>query len=271
MAVTAAQAPPVPETRAISPGLAGAIGAGLAMGLAELFAGLVSTVPSAVSAIGTFVIVVVPSSIESLAISLFGTADKAVLAIGTTLISLLVGVYAGRASVARRWVLAVVFTVFAVLGIVAGADTVSFCFSKGLGAPVGSAVVGSAELIEEIRYLRARMGGGMRQVGILAAAASIALRDRARLVEDHRLAQYLAAELADRHADLIDPESVETNIVNIRAAAIVRPWPQLAADFESEGIAVYPPFDQRFRVVTHRDVDRNDVDRLVDIITRMPE
>jgi threonine aldolase len=112
------------------------------------------------------------------------------------------------------------------------------------------------------------MGGGMRQVGILAAAASIALRDRARLSEDHDLARHLASELADRQSDLVDPESVETNIVNIRAAAIVRPWPQLAADFEREGIAVYPPFDQRFRVVTHRDVDRDDVDRLVDIVTR---
>lgn len=154
--------------------------------------------------------------------------------------------------------------------IVRGADTVSFCFSKGLGAPVGSAVVGSAEMIEEMRYLRARMGGGMRQVGILAAAASIALRDRARLIEDHDLAGYLAAQLADRQLDLIDPETVETNIVNIRAAAIARPWPELAADFEREGIAVYPPFDQRFRVVTHRDVNREDVDRLVEIVVRSP-
>ncbi len=152
--------------------------------------------------------------------------------------------------------------------LVAGADTVSFCFSKGLGAPVGSAVVGAADMIEEIRYLRARMGGGMRQVGILAAAASIALRDRERLAEDHELARYLASELADRQVDLVDPESVETNIVNIRAAAIARPWPQLADDFESAGIGVYPPFDARFRVVTHRDVDRADVDRLVDIVTR---
>lgn len=152
--------------------------------------------------------------------------------------------------------------------LVAGADTVSFCFSKGLGAPVGSAVVGGAEMIEEIRYLRARMGGGMRQVGILAAAASIALRDRERLADDHALARYLAEKLAARQADLVDPSSVETNIVNIRAAAIVRPWPALAADFERAGIAVYPPFDTRFRVVTHRDVDRADVDRLVDIVTR---
>lgn len=152
--------------------------------------------------------------------------------------------------------------------IVQGADTVSFCFSKGLGAPVGSAVVGSAAMIEEIRYLRARMGGGMRQVGILAAAASIALRDRERLIEDHELARYLAVQLADRQADLVDPESIETNIVNIRAAAIVRPWSDLAAEFEREGIAVYPPFDRRFRVVTHRDVDHADVDRLVDIVTR---
>lgn len=154
--------------------------------------------------------------------------------------------------------------------IVQGADTVSFCFSKGLGAPVGSAVVGSSDTIEEIRYLRARLGGGMRQVGILAAAASIALRDRTRLAEDHELARYLAMELADRQGDLVDPASVETNIVNISAAAIRRPWLELASDFEQEGIAVYPPFDERFRIVTHRDVDRADVDRLVQIVTETP-
>lgn len=152
--------------------------------------------------------------------------------------------------------------------LVEGADTVSFCFSKGLGAPVGSAVVGEAALIEEIRYLRARMGGGMRQVGILAAAASIALRDRDRLADDHALARYLATSLADRQSDLIDPETVETNIVNIRAASLSRPWAELAAEFERAGIAVYPPFDQRFRVITHRDVDRADVDRLVEIVAR---
>ena len=152
--------------------------------------------------------------------------------------------------------------------LVAGADTVSFCFSKGLGAPVGSAVVGSREMIEEIRYLRARMGGGMRQVGILAAAASIALRDRSRLADDHSLARYLGDSLAARKADLVDPSGVETNIVNIRADALPRPWPELAADFEAAGIAVYPPFDQRFRVVTHRDVDRADVDRLEEIVAR---
>jgi threonine aldolase len=152
--------------------------------------------------------------------------------------------------------------------IVEGADTVSFCFSKGLGAPVGSAVVGSGDMIEELRYLRARLGGGMRQVGVLAAAASIALRDRDRLAEDHELARYLATQLTKRQSDLVDLSSVETNIVNIRAEAITRPWPDLAGDFEAAGIAVYPPFDERFRVVTHRDVDRADVDRLVDIVTR---
>ena len=67
-----------------------------------------------------------------------------------------------------------------------------------------------------------------------AAAASVALRDRDRLAEDHDLARYLAAELAARQPDLVDPETVETNIVNIRAAAISRPWPQLAAEFERE-------------------------------------
>ncbi len=78
----------------------------------------------------------------------------------------------------------------------AAADTVQFCFSKGLGAPVGSILCGRADLMAEARYLRKRLGGGMRQVGVLAAAARIALRDRDRLSEDHKVAAHLAEALA---------------------------------------------------------------------------
>lgn len=165
-----------------------------------------------------------------------------------------------------------IFNAAAALGVdgdqlVAGADTVSFCFSKALGAPVGSAVVGNREIIDEIRYLRGRMGGAMRQSGILAAAASIALRDRHRLADDHSLARSIAERLADHDEALVDISSVETNIVNIKASALGRPWDDLAAAFSREGIAVNAPFGERFRIVTHRDVDAEDAERLLAVLT----
>ncbi len=95
------------------------------------------------------------------------------------------------------------------------ADTIQFCFSKGLGAPIGSIVCGTQDTIDEIRYLRERMGGAMRQAGVIAAAARIALADRARLIEDHQLAQKLAAGLAERFPGSIEPTEVETNLVRV--------------------------------------------------------
>lgn len=150
--------------------------------------------------------------------------------------------------------------------LVDGADTVSYCMSKGLGAPVGSVVVGSADMIAEIRYLRGRLGGGMRQVGILAAAASIALRERERLVEDHGLARTLGGLLAERVPGLVDLETVETNIVNCDAHALPRPFAEIDADLRAAGIKVNAPFKRRFRLVAHRDVDLDDVRRLTDIV-----
>ncbi len=109
-----------PVTTTVTPGVAGALGAGLSLGLAELFAGLFESVPSAVSSVGTFVVDVVPQPIERLAIDLFGTADKAVLAIGTAIIALFIGAAAGRIATRRRWVLGAGFAAFTVIGIVAG-------------------------------------------------------------------------------------------------------------------------------------------------------
>ena len=145
-----------------------------------------------------------------------------------------------------------------------GADTVTFCFSKGLGAPVGSIICASRELIEELHYLRKRMGGAMRQVGVLAAPARIALRDRDRLVEDHELARYLAERIADHAPDALDPASVETNIVNIAVDHLGVPIDPALAAIRAAGISVNPPlFGGVWRLVTHRDVDRADADRLI--------
>ena len=145
-----------------------------------------------------------------------------------------------------------------------GADTVTFCFSKGLGAPVGSIICGSRELIEELHYLRKRMGGAMRQVGVLAAPARIALRDRDRLVEDHALARYLADSIADHAPDALDPSAVETNIVNVAVDHLGVPISAAIDAIRADGIHVNPPlFGGVWRLVTHRDVDRADVDRLI--------
>jgi threonine aldolase len=145
-----------------------------------------------------------------------------------------------------------------------GADTVTFCFSKGLGAPVGSAVCGPSDLIAEIRYLRARMGGGMRQVGVLAAPARIALRDWARVSVDHDLATRLAAGIADRAPNAVDLGAVDTNIVNVALEHLSIGWDELAERLRHHRILANPPLvGGLWRLVTHRDVDAADVDRLL--------
>lgn len=145
----------------------------------------------------------------------------------------------------------------------ARADTIQFCFSKGLGAPVGSIVCGSEEAIAEIRYLRRRMGGAMRQAGVLAAAARVGLAERARLVEDHQLAQKLAVGMAERFPGSIEPSDVETNLVLVGFAAIGMDWPEVAARLEKSNIKINPPIRGGWRIVTHRDVDSTDVERLL--------
>ncbi len=147
--------------------------------------------------------------------------------------------------------------------LAAGVDTVQFCFSKGLGAPIGSVLCGPADLIAEARYLRKRLGGGMRQVGVLAAPARVALAARERLVEDHELARYLAESLAERYPGSVDLDTVETNIVNVDVAALGVPYAEIADLLAAAGIKANAPFAGTWRLVTHRDVDRADVDRFL--------
>ena len=143
------------------------------------------------------------------------------------------------------------------------ADTIQFCFSKGLGAPVGSIVCGESAAIDEIRYLRRRLGGGMRQAGVIAAAARVALDGRDRLVEDHVLARKLATLLADRLPGSVDVSSVETNMVRVDFSKVGLSWPELGDRLDSAGIKASSPSGGAWRIVTHRDVDAADVDRLV--------
>ncbi len=145
-------------------------------------------------------------------------------------------------------------------------DTIQFCFSKGLGAPVGSIVCGPAELIRELRYLRKRLGGGMRQAGVIAAAARVALAGRDRLIEDHALARHLGDAIADRYPGSLDGSQVETNMVRLDFAALGIDWPEMKERLDGAGIKVNPPIGGAWRIVTHRDVDASDVERLLGVL-----
>lgn len=152
--------------------------------------------------------------------------------------------------------------------VAVGADTVAFCFSKGLGAPIGSVLCGTREAMDEVRYLRKRMGGGMRQVGVIAAPARVALRDWERLSEDHDTARTLAERIHDHVPLAVDLDSVETNIVNVVVDHLKRSWDEIAARLAEAGILANAPINGVWRLVTHRDVDAVDVDRLVAAVLR---
>jgi threonine aldolase len=149
------------------------------------------------------------------------------------------------------------------------ADSVMFCFSKGLGAPVGSVVVGSGDFISQARRTRARLGGAMRQVGVVAAAARVALEDRGRVVDDHSVARRLADGLAVRFPDAVDAGSVATNMVLVHESGL--PWSAdvLVAALEADGIrtALITPGVLRF--CTHHNVDAADIDRVLATIDAM--
>jgi len=139
-----------------------------------------------------------------------------------------------------------------------GFDTVMFCLSKGLGAPVGSMLVGSAELMDRARLFRKALGGGMRQAGVLAAAGLIALEQGPkRLHEDHANARLLAVALANLEGVEIDLDAVETNIVIFRLAG-ERSAAELTARLKARGILMSAVGPSAVRMVTHLDVSRGD-------------
>jgi threonine aldolase len=140
------------------------------------------------------------------------------------------------------------------------ADTASVCFSKGLGTPVGSVLVSSAERIAAARLWRKRLGGGMRQVGVLGAACLYALDHHLdRLAEDHEHAQLLAKRLG------VDPSSVETNMVVLDDVNA----PLIAEAAKAQGVLVSQVSDRRIRLVLHLDVDRAAVDRAADVLSEL--
>jgi len=143
-------------------------------------------------------------------------------------------------------------------------DSVCFCVSKGLSAPVGSILCGSAGFIERARAYRRMVGGNMRQAGPLAAAGIVALETMAdRLVEDHQTAKRLAEELNQIDASLCDPKDVETNLVRVDVRKSGRRAAQWSADLKTKGVLVAPADTHALRFVTHRHISAPDVDTAV--------
>jgi threonine aldolase len=152
--------------------------------------------------------------------------------------------------------------------LTAGADTVMFCLSKGLAAPVGSVLCGRAGLVERARELRHRLGGAMRQAGVIAAAGIVALETMVeRLSEDHGRARRLAEALAECFPGSVDPEAVQTNIVCVSADALPRgDAPAFVARLGAAGVRVGTIDGRTVRFVTHLDVDDDDVDRAIAVV-----
>jgi threonine aldolase len=146
------------------------------------------------------------------------------------------------------------------------AQSVMVCYSKGLGAPVGSALAGSSDFIQKARAARKMFGGGMRQAGILAAAALHALQHhRERLVDDHRRARRLAEAIAEIPGIRLDPETVRTNIVIADTGDDAERLEEFMRSVGAEGVRVGPASGGpgRFRAVTHLDVDDAGIERAI--------
>ena len=146
-------------------------------------------------------------------------------------------------------------------------DSVMFCLSKGLGAPVGSMLVGSRDFIDKARATRKLLGGGMRQAGVLAAAGLIALEESPKsLHRDHENARHLAEGLAKIPGVTIDPKKVVTNILMFDVAASGRTAADVAAELGKHGVLCGPTGKFSIRMVTHYDVDRAAIDRALAVI-----
>lgn len=151
--------------------------------------------------------------------------------------------------------------------IVRDADSVMFCLSKGLGAPVGSLLVGTADAIARGRLYRKRLGGGMRQAGVLAAAGLVALEDSPkRLHEDHENARYLAQQLARLAGIQLDASTVETNIVIFDITGLGISTSEFSRGLKSFGVLANGISPTYMRLVTHMDVNREQCERAANVL-----
>ena len=149
-------------------------------------------------------------------------------------------------------------------------DTVQTCFSKGLAAPVGSAIVGPRAFIDEARRNRKIVGGGMRQAGVLAAAALVALDEMVdRLAEDHANARFLAEGLAEIPGYDVDLASVQSNILRFGLTRSDITAPRLAAALTAEGIKVNATDAAHIRAVTHYGIERDDIEHALGVAAQV--
>ncbi len=141
-------------------------------------------------------------------------------------------------------------------------DSVMFCLSKGLGAPVGSMLVGSKDFIAKAHRFRKTFGGGMRQAGVLAAAGLVALEESPKgLKKDHENARYLAAELAKLPGITLDASKVVTNIVRFDVSGTGRTAAEICGELKKRNVYAGPFAKYAIRMVTHFDVDRPGIDK----------
>jgi threonine aldolase len=149
-------------------------------------------------------------------------------------------------------------------------DTLSVCLSKGLGAPIGSLMIGSKELISKARPWRKRYGGGMRQVGLIAAAGDYALDNNLKLLtKDHFRAKEIAKLIEDIAPDLINSETVETNIIGLDLSRYQISAEELAIQLKLAGILTSALGPKYLRLVTHFDITDKDIEKIKDIIPKL--
>jgi threonine aldolase len=149
-------------------------------------------------------------------------------------------------------------------------DTVSVCFSKGLGAPLGSALLGPKDVITRARRVRKQFGGGMRQAGIAAAGALYALENHVeRLADDHRNAQVLAEAIRDTPGLKLHPPEVETNLVWFRVAPELGTAKEVTARLEEQGVLMHPAGPRTIRACTHLDVSAAQAERAAGTIRKV--
>lgn len=148
-----------------------------------------------------------------------------------------------------------------------GADSMMFCLSKGLSAPVGSMVAGSEELVETARRYRKMLGGGMRQAGIIAAAGIVALETMVdRLADDHANAKLIARRLSKVPGLSIDMERVQTNIIFVDFSKLGVSKEEIERRFGEQGVKLIALGSTQFRIVTHYGIEREDAERACDVI-----
>ncbi len=149
-------------------------------------------------------------------------------------------------------------------------DSIMFCLSKGLGAPVGSMIAGRKEFIDEARNWRKLLGGGMRQVGVLAAAGLVAIEESPTVLhEDHANAKRLAEGLAEMRGVKTDPERVQTNIVIFDISTTGLTTTQFSSELKSLGILANGINAREMRMVTHYDIKRADIERTLRAVSEI--